>query len=548
MQISSVEIHNFRSIKHLKFDLQDYHVLIGPNNAGKSNIIRAILFFYDEIKIAVSDFHCSPDIQSDELYVEVEFSHLLDDEYQSLPDQYKLPNNRLRVRRTTNKNSSKSAFIGYILNEGHEELSDTNFFGAKGVGKGKLGDVVYIPALKAVTDELKTTGAATLAKLLREILEPSIVESDEYLAFSKSVKNLSNKLRGQVPEDKSDFNYNSTSEIEDFINKEMTDWGCEVRMELEPMDPAKLAQQAATVTIKESDHMWLPVESKGQGLQRSLEVALVKLWANVARLRAKQKAATSDRKSFHPEFTLLLIEEPETFQHPQQQLKFYKDLREIATSLNQQVIATTHSPYFITPHTEDLATIAKVVKNNNATQIYFLTRAFIKELHTNEVDRNFRYHMWLNPDRNALFFEECVILVEGITEKTLINWLLKHGVDVNPIARRKIYVMDCGGKFNMDLFMNLLRELGIYHAALFDKDNENKQFHKDCNSRITGCKNQFTLDIDIMEKDLEDYLGIEKPDRANNKPLVLLDYLNDDNARNDTLLKRFTMLINRCVR
>ena len=42
MKISRVYIENYRSIKKLDFSPGNYCVLIGENNAGKSNILKAV--------------------------------------------------------------------------------------------------------------------------------------------------------------------------------------------------------------------------------------------------------------------------------------------------------------------------------------------------------------------------------------------------------------------------------------------------------------------------------------------------------------------------
>jgi len=42
VKISRVHIENYRSIKELDFCPNNYCVLIGENNAGKSNILKAI--------------------------------------------------------------------------------------------------------------------------------------------------------------------------------------------------------------------------------------------------------------------------------------------------------------------------------------------------------------------------------------------------------------------------------------------------------------------------------------------------------------------------
>ncbi|RLC54953.1 MAG: ATP-dependent endonuclease, partial [Candidatus Cloacimonadota bacterium] len=48
MKIENIIIHNFRSIKDTSFDLNDYNLLIGENNTGKSTILTALRTFYEE--------------------------------------------------------------------------------------------------------------------------------------------------------------------------------------------------------------------------------------------------------------------------------------------------------------------------------------------------------------------------------------------------------------------------------------------------------------------------------------------------------------------
>lgn len=48
MRISSVTIHNFRAIEHACISLNDYTLLIGENNAGKTGILTALRVFYED--------------------------------------------------------------------------------------------------------------------------------------------------------------------------------------------------------------------------------------------------------------------------------------------------------------------------------------------------------------------------------------------------------------------------------------------------------------------------------------------------------------------
>ena len=47
MKITHIQIENYRSIKNLELGFSNFLVLIGANNSGKSNILRALQYFFD---------------------------------------------------------------------------------------------------------------------------------------------------------------------------------------------------------------------------------------------------------------------------------------------------------------------------------------------------------------------------------------------------------------------------------------------------------------------------------------------------------------------
>lgn len=96
----------------------------------------------------------------------------------------------------------------------------------------------------------------------------------------------------------------------------------------------------------------------------------------------------------------------------------------------------------------------------------------------------------------------------------------------------------------MDLFMNLLGEYQIPHVVVHDKDNEDKEFHKEANERIQRHKNAFTKQVKVIDPDLEKYLGVPiSKKQDNDKPVILLEYLDDKENRNDTVLQELFGLI-----
>ena len=67
MYISGIEIKNFRSFDNINIDFHEgVNVLIGHNNSGKSNLLRALAIIFDRTvkQLSVEDFNNSLTIDS----------------------------------------------------------------------------------------------------------------------------------------------------------------------------------------------------------------------------------------------------------------------------------------------------------------------------------------------------------------------------------------------------------------------------------------------------------------------------------------------------
>ena len=178
MQATKVTIHNFRSIHHSEYRLDDYSLLIGANNAGKSTLVNAIRAFYEKDGFKYDKKKDYPfDLQDDderESWIDIEFS-LTQDEYDNLSEDYRLPNNTLKVRRyfetsefkTHDKKDASGQIFGFRPDG---SLKDEPFYGAKNVQSGKFGTLVYIPAISKVDDHTKLSGPSVLRDLITSIL------------------------------------------------------------------------------------------------------------------------------------------------------------------------------------------------------------------------------------------------------------------------------------------------------------------------------------------------------------------------------------------
>jgi len=533
MKICRITIHNFRSVRDATFVPEPYTALVGPNNHGKSNIIRALLFFFDEVKVSSEDFLTEVGgARAEEMWVEVEYSNFSPIELENIPPEYLLSGSRMRVRRECKLSDLKPVAHGYELKGTAEALSEDDFFGAKGVGKSKLGDVVFIPAIRDVKDELKPQGSTALSNLVKQIVTPTLCECPEYERLSEAMELFENALRGQGEVARREQRtYSSLNEIEATLNEELREWHCDVKMQIKPMEPVDIVRQGTSLTLRgQGEPDGLP-ESKGHGIQRSLLVALLKILAEAERAN-RLRASSSSKKVFRPICTLVLFEEPEIFQHPPRQAKLFEDLRQLSKRDDLQIIVSSHSSHFLHPDL-DLKSVVQVRKDPY-TVAYQVSQGTLEELAEEVRQQRLDVTRWLNGDRSSLFFCDRALLVEGATEKIVIPYLssrYRGSLD-------GFYVMDCGLKTNIKHFMRLCSDLRITHIVLHDADDNLPldNWKRAENQAIEAVRNQSTIEIHSVSPKFEAYFGIGGGGGIQaRKPFQVLQFFKENEVKRDAL-------------
>jgi len=296
----------------------------------------------------------------------------------------------------------------------------------------------------------------------------------------------------------------------------------------------------------------IDVKYLGQGLQRHLIYTLLKLSSQYTEKKTYKK------KEFSPEVTLILFEEPEAFLHPGQQEFLNTSLKSLSSEEGQQIVVATHSPIFVSKNIEDIPALIKLKRVNGITQVFQVSKDKQKmiieqnnelaqllqsKLDDTSVDNSTknrikkimgdtddetrieeeatRYLLWLDSERCSAFFADIVLICEGATEKVFIDYLIKN--KWNDLREKRIYILDAMGKFNIHRYMNLFKELGIYHSVLADKD-ENNNVHEFINQFIYEQKNELTKSIDFFDQDIETFLEINAPPstRRDKRPLNVM--------------------------
>lgn len=524
MKIISIKVRNFRSLKDVEISCDQYDVwtLIGQNNSGKSAFIDAIRLFYGDIKLKTEDFYRH---RGDSEPVEITISYkLTDDEYDLLPEKYKLHDNELKVIKTFTEQKLGGETHGFIYDENGDLVVDNeDFFGAPNVPRGKLGELIYIPAVKELSEELKKTKSSLFSKIISRVLTDTVSELGSWEKLVQATEDFSKELRS--PKKGQEGKLQSIVEIEDELTSSLESWELGVRLDLSPPSIEDLVLSGAELKLidrntedEEQPHML------GSGAQRSILNSLMMLWA-----KAAAKKSVSEKKKFNSNMTIILYEEPEALLHYDQERKLIKYLEEISKEEDRQVIATTHSPNFISTKKNALSNIVKFSKDMQTSSVHQATNEYLQDLESTQ--ERFDFALWLNPDRNTLFFVDHVILTEGSTDKVFLNYL----IDDNNLSLN-IYVVDCGSKQNTPYYMELCSSFGVKHSVMFDRDKDKSSEHKQWNQDIEDARNAYTLQVLAFEDNLEKRLDIDNMSRNGyEKPIQMLNMLRDEKINKNKL-------------
>jgi predicted ATP-dependent endonuclease of OLD family len=188
-----------------------------------------------------------------------------------------------------------------------------------------------------------------------------------------------------------------------------------------------------TGTVKE-DGVSRPFERLGAGFQQAFVILMY---------------------MFHPDYTILLLEEPEFHLHPALISRLLQILER--QNLSDQIFMTTHSPIFI--HPENLHQLFRIVREGDSTRVYS------PRLSGHHLDYN-RLTQELNAENCEMFFADTVLLVEGPSDHILMRGLINRFYP----GHKDIKVIQVYGKSNIDVYGELLNIFNIPHTVLLDQD------------------------------------------------------------------------------
>jgi putative ATP-dependent endonuclease of the OLD family len=508
MRITRLFVQNFRSIENLSFEVPQICALIGPNNAGKSNILESLRRVLGTSWVSVSSFS-SDDVFMRDAERAVTITCGIDPP---------VPYRRFKGAPPTSIHALSFEYTRYKIGERKgEPRLEQSCHDAKGqpptvlTKAPKKGEAHRYERLVGIPSEVREAIPLIYIGTNRSLREQ--LPSARYSLLRQIFEDIDRRLHD--PQDtvtiKRDNGTEETVPRLDRFRELMQSALALLRTDyfnrVETIIKNKVLQQLGFDPVKDTDKIDLyftPIDSfdfyksldlliteggftvsaqeMGEGMQNAIVLAVLQAFEETQ----KQGA-------------ILLIEEPEMFLHPQMQRSLYKTLRRIGE--NNQVIYTTHSPHFVAvPDYNDVVLVRKHAGSTNVTRSALPTDSARREKLIKELD----------PERNELFFATRLLIVEGDTEKlALPEYAEALGIDLDQAGAT---IIEVGGKRNLMEFARIAISLRIPTGVVYDKDSsdfpkEKKAEEEAYNAQLNALQNaDGTVQVWELHDRYEDHL------------------------------------------
>lgn len=450
-------IKNFRSIgRHpVEIELDDVVVLVGPNNAGKSSLLRAYETVMShgskEGRLTINDFPHgvvdSENLPCIELHTII-FDKAPGERWLAETEDKEL---LIRERWTWDSPNKDPKRQGFDVQK--NDWDDQVPWGAPNVANSRRPLPHRIDAFAAPDVQAKEI-ASLITGLLKEKIvdlksDPEQEKSDYELVLDK-IKDLQTKV---VQATESEIQTIET-EISAYLSKLFPKH--KIKFDAKPESDVDKAytpfKTNAELLMGPEDGYFSTIEHQGSGARRTL------LWATLKFLSESQ-----DKKGSRPH--VLLLDEPEICLHPSAIREARTILYDLPTTGNWQVMITSHSPIFI-DLSKDNTTIIRVFRDDSSevrsTTLYRPKRAKLDE----DDKRNLKLLNTCDPYVHEFFFGGRQIIVEGDTEYTAFSMIK----EAYPELYHDVQVIRARGKGIIPSVAKVLLQFSKEFAILHDSD------------------------------------------------------------------------------
>lgn len=447
MKLCELQIKNFCCIDNIgiRIKIDNIIVLIGPNNVGKTTVLKAYeLFGKSGEPQSVESFYQRN--EANVIEIAGVFSEISEEDKKQIGEKWIYYDDEygdvIKYQWKWDKVGDKGKKSSW--NEADKKWEN----GGMGGWDSKIASCIPTPLKISPFDD-----STQLEKQIVEILTSAVKDSiksdgSKLSSMVDQLNTLANSVKTEINEELS----KTTTKLQDNIGDIFPNHKIDIQPEAGKFDVDKILAAGTHIRVADSLGTFYPLTNQGSGLQRAFLWSAIEALADTGNYKIGKKTLANE------EPRILLVEEPESFLHPPAVRAAREALYKIADLANWQVMITTHSPIFIDvskPHT----TIVRVEKQcDSATKIFSTDKAEFDD------DERERLQMIRNchPTINEFFFSDKVILVEGDTEQAVFSEL-KDSLDIT--------IVNCRGKANIPMFQKILNHFGISYTVLHDLDS-----------------------------------------------------------------------------
>lgn len=325
---------------------------------------------------------------------------------------------------------------------------------------------IYIPAVKDLSDDMKTKEGATFGKLLNILLD--VIEEDlqdEKVLFENLRKRL-NKLYDEDGNIISDDRIDKIKKVEETIQKNLNETFKNVSIELQiPQPEIKTILSSASVIA--DDGIKSSVANKGDGFKRAITFSILRSYVELAHSQDWQK---EDSKKKNTDKFLFLFEEPELYLHPKAQNILFEALALIAQK--HQMLVTTHSPLFFAP--DSTSTFIKIKKVVDEIKPY----AKAMSINLDTIGEKDKFQLISFETSNQAFFSNKIVLVEGDSELIVLPHIAKLLNQKYDFKNNSISLVKINGKGSFKRYKEFFEKFDIDVYLITDLDILTEGFTK----------------------------------------------------------------------
>lgn len=533
-----MHVKNFRSINEETLYFDKLTALIGSNGSGKSTLLNALSSFFDikystffdfhnkhtknDIKISIT-FSNIPDdlknefksyIRNDELtitkLIKLENNNNITITYhgllfknpkfdmirnaenvESMKKKYnliKLKYRKLKQNCSTKQDINDSMIIWEQENPKKCELvmDDGNFFKHNGIKIKKLQKYInfqHVPAVRDATQDSNEGTNSTITKLADMLIRNKLEQNEFFVRFQKNTNKKYNKIVSNS-EELENLNKALTKNINNYVK------GSGINLTFSP--GFEIPLPVITTQLIEDDYKTI-TQNTGHGLQRIFIMVLLQSMSEYKKINSVENTVSEIPT------VVLIIDEPELYQHPNRQRKIFDIFYKLAYEntefkSNIQIIYSTHSSYFLNLKIIGQIKVLKKEYHNPSklkstkiisTNLDEIIKKF-NEIHNHEYSiENIkkRFMLFNNQWINEGFFSKGVILVEGDGDKEILLQISNmKNID---LISHDISIIPCHGKENLDKAVIIFQQFKIPTYTIWDNDkkcendNPNSRTNKD---------------------------------------------------------------------